>query len=581
MNKINSKGITLMSLVVYMTAVFVVLAAIIRVTTYFTKNIDETADVSFETEFEKFNLYMLTETSKKGNKAEVLFDNTISFSDGNTILYKDEDNDGVGEIYFNGIKLCKNVTVCIFSLTYDEQQTKVIINVSITIKDISKHAIYIMELAPNKGLPPEYQEVEYIGSTGTQYINTGVIPTNNLMTEIEYVDTSATGSNYVLGSRVSQSSTIIYAIGGSNSNNKINCAFLGGSYTFPDARVLNHRYHINLNVSHISETGYGLYGEVSDLTANTLYSGYTAYNANGINENPPPVFVFAFNSSNVHKGMKLYSLKFWESGTLIREFIPCYRKADEVAGLYDIVNSVFYTNSGSNSFTIGDEIVSKTQEVIDEDAYNIVYSSIPKTYQELEYIQNSGTQYINTGVVPTNNLVTELVFTDVAASGSNYVLGSRTSAGAVINYAISGSVHDSGLLCSWMGESYQPTMTRVANEKYKITLTPEHSEELGYRLHAVILDMTTMQKYSGDTIYTVDGMTQDMASIYVFSLNASNIHQGMKVHSLKLWDEDILIRDFVPCYRKADNAIGLYDKVNNRFYTNLGNNEFIKGPNKY
>lgn len=40
------------------------------------------------------------------------------------------------------------------------------------------------------------------------------------------------------------------------------------------------------------------------------------------------------------------------NGNVLREFYPCYRKSDNVAGLYDVANDVFYTNNGSGSFTV-------------------------------------------------------------------------------------------------------------------------------------------------------------------------------------------------------------------------------------
>ena len=34
------------------------------------------------------------------------------------------------------------------------------------------------------------------------------------------------------------------------------------------------------------------------------------------------------------------------NGTLVRDFIPCYRNSDNEIGLYDLVNDIFYTNQG-------------------------------------------------------------------------------------------------------------------------------------------------------------------------------------------------------------------------------------------
>ena len=53
----------------------------------------------------------------------------------------------------------------------------------------------------------------------------------------------------------------------------------------------------------------------------------------------------------------IYSLKFWtNSSTLAYDFVPCYRKSDSVAGMYDRVNRVFYTNDGSGTFAVGSDV---------------------------------------------------------------------------------------------------------------------------------------------------------------------------------------------------------------------------------
>lgn len=46
----------------------------------------------------------------------------------------------------------------------------------------------------------------------------------------------------------------------------------------------------------------------------------------------------------------------------------------------------------------------------------------------------------------------------------------------------------------------------------------------------------------------------------------------------KIWQGGNLIRDFVPCKRNYDNTIGLYDKVNDKFYQNNGTGEIMAGP---
>ena len=66
---------------------------------------------------------------------------------------------------------------------------------------------------------------------------------------------------------------------------------------------------------------------------------------------------------------------------------------------------------------------------------------------------------------------------------------------------------------------------------------------------------------------------------YVFNSHSEpSLMSSMRLYKLKMWTDDILVRDFIPCYRKSDNVVGMYDLVNGKFYTNEGTGEFVKGP---
>ena len=52
-----------------------------------------------------------------------------------------------------------------------------------------------------------------------------------------------------------------------------------------------------------------------------------------------------------------------------------------------------------------------------------------------------------------------------------------------------------------------------------------------------------------------------------------------KLYSFAIYDNNTLIKKFMPCYRVADGEIGLLDIINNEFYTNNGTGEFLKGNN--
>ena len=161
----NNRGITLMSLVIYVTIMFVVLALIMRVTIYYTKNISDVADTSLETEFEKLNMYMLQETKKTNNYVlEVAEDRTsITFSDGNKFEFIKENGAETGQIYFNSTMLCKNINSCSFDVLNNEETEKAKITLIITITGKSQIMTYTVTRTDENGLV--INENDYIMNT--------------------------------------------------------------------------------------------------------------------------------------------------------------------------------------------------------------------------------------------------------------------------------------------------------------------------------------------------------------------------------------------------------------------------------
>ena len=54
----------------------------------------------------------------------------------------------------------------------------------------------------------------------------------------------------------------------------------------------------------------------------------------------------------------------------------------------------------------------------------------------------------------------------------------------------------------------------------------------------------------------------------------SSYYASMKLYYFKAWSSWTLVREMIPCYRKSDSVIWLYDIVNDVFYTNAGSGTF-------
>ena len=83
--------------------------------------------------------------------------------------------------------------------------------------------------------------------------------------------------------------------------------------------------------------------------------------------------------------------------------------------------------------------------------------------------------------------------------------------------------------------------------------------------------------------YTQSGSIIADKSVYLFaghgylSDTASEPATGM-IYYAKIWNNDVLVRNFIPAKRNSDNVFGMYDTVTNTFFTNQGTGDFIAGP---
>ena len=53
---------------------------------------------------------------------------------------------------------------------------------------------------------------------------------------------------------------------------------------------------------------------------------------------------------------------------------------------------------------------------------------------------------------------------------------------------------------------------------------------------------------------------------YIFQYGNDYYPAKGRVYSFKAWDDNTLVIDLVPCIRLYDNAVGMYDLVEDLFY---------------
>ncbi len=107
--KTNQKGVTLVSLVLYVIALTIVIAIMTTISTYFYTNIGGVLHTpKYLAEFNKFNMFFVTDV-KDYSSATVTSD-TIEFENGPTYKYQD------GVIYRDDLIIAEYVMDCNFTM---------------------------------------------------------------------------------------------------------------------------------------------------------------------------------------------------------------------------------------------------------------------------------------------------------------------------------------------------------------------------------------------------------------------------------------------------------------------------------
>ena len=197
-------------------------------------------------------------------------------------------------------------------------------------------------------LPSGYKRLEYIQSSGTQYINTGFKPNQNTKIELDVLSAEGTSSNipYIFGTQDSSNNYFVatWVLG------------YGNGMVTTGINLYDGKFHV------VKVENGALYKDGSILAQRTVSSFSIGV----------PIFLFAVNSSKQSMGYgacKLRSCKIYDNGTLVRDFIPC-KNASGVIGLWDDVNSAFYQNAGSGTFTAGPEVIGSNRVLVDAKGYD-------------------------------------------------------------------------------------------------------------------------------------------------------------------------------------------------------------------
>lgn len=245
-----------------------------------------------------------------------------------------------------------------------------------------------------------YQEIEYIQSSWTQYIDTQVkVDTTAKMDTLEaYIKATHTWSWNFLWTKSASSWTITYMTMEvvSSATTTLRC-FIWNTSTYTDRAILH-----NDNTT-TDEITYNYSSSLATFIVN--WTTYTQSRSSWYNTGSHPIYIFCRNNwadaTEQLLSMKLYScyIKIWWEK--VRDFMPCYRKEDWMIWLRDKVEWKFYINKWSWAFTAWPKIwisLDKNKLFLQTvwETYQLTVTTIPSSIAQWWFVWSSSDNSIAT-----------------------------------------------------------------------------------------------------------------------------------------------------------------------------------------
>ena len=423
-------------------------------------------------------------------------------------------------------------------------------------------------------IPAEATRVEYLESSGTQWIDTGVNLYSNdtVVAEYEYPNPIVGKNNYLFGV-YKQGMTAGYFDSNSGScplrfqktNGSASANTETGINATPGARqTVTMRIASDATSTVVSDSGEALF---SGGLSGTILQDATA-----------PLALFTVNisgspSTQYTSAAKIYSFRIYDKDNALRlDFVPCTDGNGNPA-MYDRVSGYYFHNGGTGSFSTGATMATPLLAIASSATVSTADYGEPDAY--LDYVEATGAQYIDSECYLASNsvIVAEYAFSNPSAKTSDYLFG----------------LFRCGMTASFFYSSGTNKFWKANEGSSASTTSTELSPVQGARQTVTMRlgsGTSTVVSAFGETLYScvLSGTISQNATrpLFIFALNNqgsfdTRYTSAAKIHSFRIYDgEGNLVRHFLPCLK--NNIAGLYDKVTGRIFRSATATALVAGP---
>ena len=394
-------------------------------------------------------------------------------------------------------------------------------------------------------IPRNATRIEYLESDGSQWIDTGINGQSGLVINAKFWmqrdDTN--GVTFFFGCYVNASTTNRFYVGAGNRAGAGPIVQFG----YNDNQLLDANEDNDFIIA-LNNNEALINGEEYSATASTFDNGLHMH-------------VFGAKRSATHtvinRTMRMKSFSVSKDGVMLCDYVPV--RVGNVGCVFDRVSGQFIYGSGTGNFVCGPDDVSKFAHAVKH-----ISKDDSKPYDaEAEYIESTGTQYIDTGIEPTTDMVTKAEFTILETNGSY---------GVVCSYPYNDG-NDYRIF-----ENRSDSWKKIFHDRHGGRIYTNMYDSHHYVLEAGNLYMKDLT--TGKTMVSGSAASGSWGSSYTTRIFFNAASEKARVYWCQFYKNGQLVGDFIPV--RVGNEYCLYDRANptggdngDGLYHNKGTGAFL------
>ena len=386
-------------------------------------------------------------------------------------------------------------------------------------------------------LPAGYTQLAFLESSGTQYIDTGVVFGKTNGFSITYQVTSAESNQRFCGS-VGGGADARCCIGANRSGNN-STAYVGWNTLVVPSTIGVH--DMSMGTVDVNYRNCGFYScrGVTNGTVGSLKTQSKSF----------CLFASMDNNGNLTYGRcRIMAFRISAESRIAMDCVPALRDSDGALGMYDTVGGAFLTNNGTGTFTGGGAIG------------KIGLSG----YVVLDYLESTGAgQYIDTGVIFTGQHGFAITYQNVKPTSFHVFCGSRAGSDSRC-FLGSNSANSPTATIGWNTSVEAGNINDLCRGTASVNLYASKSYDCRGTSGSVSADLADQ------------GSNTFALFAYKFNGSISN-HGNCRISSFTMTKGSDVVMSLTPIRRLSDGALGMYDIDRRVFYPNLGSGEFLAG----